>query len=71
MGMNINQIIAALSKIIDDMPPIVYTETKGTIVDKVVLDIKKSKDKFDWSPKTTLEKGLLIHKNWMSLNCKV
>jgi UDP-glucose 4-epimerase len=71
MGMNINQIIAALSKIIDYMPPIVYTETKGTIVDKVVLDIKKSKDKFDWSPKTTLEKGLLIHKNWMSLNCKV
>jgi len=71
MGMNINQIIKALSEIIDDMPPIIYTDTKGTIVDKVVLDIKKSKNKFDWSPKTNLEKGLQIHKNWMSLNCKV
>tara|TARA_B110000211_G_C14089961_1_gene558493 strand:- start:3798 stop:4760 length:963 start_codon:yes stop_codon:yes gene_type:complete len=70
-GMTINQIITTLSKIIDNMPPIVYTETKGTIVDKVVLNIKKSQDKFEWSPKTTLEKGLLIHKKWMDLNCKV
>jgi nucleoside-diphosphate-sugar epimerase len=69
--MTINQIITALSKIIDNIPPIVYTETKGTIVDKVVLDIKKSQDKFEWSSKTTLEKGLLTHKKRMDLNCKV
>jgi UDP-glucose 4-epimerase len=70
-GMSINQIIESLSSIIEHMPAIVYTDKKGSFVDKVALDIKYATEKFDWTPKIPLEKGLRHHHKWMKLNCKV
>jgi UDP-glucose 4-epimerase len=70
-GKSVNQIILALSDIIENMPTIIYTDKKGSFVDKVVLDIKYAKEKFDWTPKIPLEKGLRLHHKWMKLNCKV
>jgi len=70
-GMSINQIIESLSSIIEHMPAIVYTDKKGSFVDKVALDIKYATEKFDWIPKIPLEKGLRLHHKWMKLNCEV
>jgi len=70
-GMSINQIILALSSIIDKMPPLEYIDNKGNFVEKVILDIKHAREKFDWKPKVTLEEGLRLHSKWMEINCKV
>lgn len=68
-GTSINQIITSLSSVIEDMPPIVYTKKKGNFVEKVILDITKAQEKFNWSPKITLEEGFKRHNDWMRLNC--
>jgi len=69
-GKSINEIILLLSDIIENMPPIIYTDKNNSFVEKVVLDIKHSNEKFDWTPKITLEEGLRLHNKWMKLNCK-
>jgi len=70
-GKSIDEIILLLSDITENMPPIIYTDNNGNFVEKVILDIKHSMEKFDWTPKVTLEEGLNLHYKWMKLNCKV
>lgn len=70
IGMSINQIIEALSGIIEKMPPLEYIDTKGNAVEKVILDIERAKEVFDWTPEISLEEGLKHHHQWMELNCK-
>jgi UDP-glucose 4-epimerase len=65
IGKSIIQIINSLSKVVDKMPQINFTAKKVNFVERVILDISSSKNKFDWTPKVNLEEGLKHHNNWM------
>lgn len=70
-GTSIHQIILSLSSVIAEMPPIVYTDKKVNLIEKVILDIAKAQKNFNWTPKITLKEGLKRHNEWMKLNCIV
>jgi len=64
-GMSILQIIDSLSKVIEKLPLIEFTEKKGNFVEQVILDTSLARSTFDWSPKIALEEGLRRHYSWM------
>lgn len=68
-GKSINEIIELLSEIMEEMPNIIYAEKNGFFVEKVVLDIGSLKERFNWSPRISMEEGLARHNQWMKENC--
>lgn len=64
-GKSVNEIISLLSGVVDKLPKINYVEKNGFFVEKVVLDIGKVKESFGWSPEIPMEKGLVLHSQWM------
>lgn len=64
VGVSINNLLDSLEGITNQQPPRDYQATREFDVDRVVLDIAKVKENFDWQPSTPLIEGLRMQ--WCS-----
>jgi UDP-glucose 4-epimerase len=65
-GYSLNQIVKIMKQITRKEIIITYKHRNNNDSRKIVLDIKKAKKEFNWTPKTTLKKGVQIC--WDTLN---
>jgi UDP-glucose 4-epimerase len=66
VGTSINELIKIISSITDREPKVNYLTRRGFDVKKIVLDISKTKNTFNWKPETTLESGIIKYWNFLS-----
>jgi UDP-glucose 4-epimerase len=64
-GHSINEIIEMIEHVAGVTSTIKYIEVNSFNVKKVVLNIDKAKNIFDWRPNITLLEGIRLHYNWI------
>jgi len=63
-GKTVINIVDILTKALDRPITVNYKSARNFDVEKIVLDISKTKNEFKWEPKMSLRDGILQHKNW-------
>ena len=64
-GHSIREIINIISEITGVAADVRFSDARTCDVEKVVLDIKKAKNAFNWSPDISLDQGVRDHWQWL------
>lgn len=66
IGYSINQVIDLIEEVCLYKIKVTRTKTRKLDVSRSVLDIQKAKNIIGWSPKISIQKGILLHKEWLN-----
>ncbi|MGZ7068567.1 MAG: GDP-mannose 4,6-dehydratase [Methanobacterium sp.] len=70
IGHSLTDIINEIEEVQDAKMNIKYEDFGVENVSSIVLDVSKIKHLLGWTPKVTLKKGLILHKEWIEDNFK-
>ncbi|WP_020675721.1 NAD-dependent epimerase/dehydratase family protein [Geopsychrobacter electrodiphilus] len=65
LGYSLLNIISAITEVSGRIPQVEYFTERKFDVKRVVLDMKKARDVFGWTPETSIEDGILSHWEWL------
>lgn len=69
-GINISNLVKKVIKFSNKKIKIIYDVNKPTLKTNIVLNCHKAKKELGWSPKTTLDQGIVKSINWYIKNIK-
>lgn len=62
----INEIIQTICRVTGKNPVVRYEPSRDFDVQKIVLDICKVRQRFDWYPRVEMDEGINLHWNWFN-----
>ena len=67
-GISLNEILEFIKKNVDKNFDVIYEKERDFDIKKNILDIKKIKEKLNWSPKIKIKEGIEYTLNWMKVD---